>query len=322
MKPFKTLDEQLILLKSRGLIIENTQKAKEYLLQYSYYNIINVYSKFFQHSPDKYIKGASFDEIRAVHIFDTEMKSIFFKYLIECEKHFKSIVCYRFSEHYRDIPFAYLKTSSYRNENLIDLSTTIALLSKTITTNVRTKKNNAIKHYNNNHKDVPLWVLINYLTFGQVVHMYTNFTNKLKNNIVKDVAGYLEKNLDKKIIIEPQELETFLFNLIDLRNCVAHNNMLFHFKCKRNLTYIEQLHTPFSITRNQPKQDPFNCLIMMQTLLQKEQYAIFHNTVLKRTRNLNVKLTSIPIDTILCSLGFPQSWYESTSRLSQEVLSK
>ncbi|MCD8028155.1 MAG: hypothetical protein LUF02_05750 [Erysipelotrichaceae bacterium] len=32
MKPFKTIDEQLDLLKSRGLIFTNEDKAKQYLL--------------------------------------------------------------------------------------------------------------------------------------------------------------------------------------------------------------------------------------------------------------------------------------------------
>lgn len=49
MKPFKTLDEQVDLLEKRGLTISNRQKTKHYLLQHSYYNVINVYSRFFQY---------------------------------------------------------------------------------------------------------------------------------------------------------------------------------------------------------------------------------------------------------------------------------
>lgn len=161
MKPFQTLDEQIQLLHSRGLSINEPEMAKLYLLQHSYYNVINVYSKFFQSKPDQYIPGSTFNEIRSVHIFDTELKSAFFKYLLECEKHFKSIVAYRFSERYPDILFAYLKTSSFDDRDLIALSNTISQLSNTITRNIRKKESNAIKHYKNNHGNVPMWVLIN-----------------------------------------------------------------------------------------------------------------------------------------------------------------
>lgn len=311
MKPFKTLEEQIAILEKRGLLIDDILKTENYLFQYSYYNIINVYSKFFLSAPDKYISGCSFDEIRAVHLFDSEIKSVFFKYLIECEKHFKAIVSHRFSEQYKDIPYAYLKTSSYHEKNLIELSRTISTLSNTITHNVKSKHSNAIKHYNANHNDVPLWVLTNYLTFGQVVHMYKNFNNKLKNEIAKDASNYLENNTKEKIIIKPKDFESFLFNLIDVRNCVAHNNMFFNFKCNRNLVYIAPLHEPLLVSKIESRQDPFNCFIMMQALLQKEQYNIFHNTVLKRTKNLDKKLKSIPISLILSSLGFPKTWYES-----------
>lgn len=47
MKDFKTIDEQLALLRSRGLIIPNEEKARLYLLTNNYYNIVNGYSKYF-----------------------------------------------------------------------------------------------------------------------------------------------------------------------------------------------------------------------------------------------------------------------------------
>ncbi|MGX7197855.1 Abi family protein [Enterococcus olivae] len=241
MKPFKTLDEQMDLLEERGLTICNKEKTKRYLLEHSYYKVINVYSKFFQEEENRYIEHATFEEIRLVHIFDTELNSTLFKFLIECEKHFKSIVSHRFSEYYRDIPFAYLKTSSYDDSNILQLTNSISVLSKVITSQIRDRKANAIKHYYQNHQDIPLWVLISHLTFGQIVRIYTHFDNKLKNTIAKDLSYYLESNLNKKIIIEPKEVESILFNLIDIRNCVAHNNKLFDFKCKNNLKYIEEI---------------------------------------------------------------------------------
>ena len=42
-KPFKTLDEQIQILKDRKLLIEDNKFAKHALLTFSYYNLINGY---------------------------------------------------------------------------------------------------------------------------------------------------------------------------------------------------------------------------------------------------------------------------------------
>lgn len=46
-KPFSTLTEQVDILKSRGMIIEDEEKAKCILLRENYYNVINGYKKPF-----------------------------------------------------------------------------------------------------------------------------------------------------------------------------------------------------------------------------------------------------------------------------------
>lgn len=50
MKVFKTIDEQITILKQRGLIIDDEEHAKKYLLSQNYYNLINGYAKF---SPER-----------------------------------------------------------------------------------------------------------------------------------------------------------------------------------------------------------------------------------------------------------------------------
>lgn len=69
MKPFKTIDEQYNLLLSRGLLFTDENKAKQYLLNNNYYNVINCYAKFFMDKQDTFIKGTNFDEITHVHFF-------------------------------------------------------------------------------------------------------------------------------------------------------------------------------------------------------------------------------------------------------------
>lgn len=98
LKPFKTIEEQFELLRSRGLSFTDKNKAKIFLLNNNYYNVINCSVKFFMTDDDNFIEETNFDEITQVHYFDKEIKSIFFKSIIDAEKHFKFILAYRFFE--------------------------------------------------------------------------------------------------------------------------------------------------------------------------------------------------------------------------------
>lgn len=73
-KPFKSVTEQVSILKSRGLTIKDEKAASRYLLFNNYYNVVNHFGKFFQDGSDCYISGASFDEIRYLFQLDKEIK--------------------------------------------------------------------------------------------------------------------------------------------------------------------------------------------------------------------------------------------------------
>ena len=59
-KAFKTIDEQLDLLRSRGLTIDDESKAKQFLLYNNYYRIIGY--SFTLRSNDRFFDSASFQQ--------------------------------------------------------------------------------------------------------------------------------------------------------------------------------------------------------------------------------------------------------------------
>lgn len=308
-KPFRTINQQLEILEERGVIVSHPEKAAQYILEHSYYNVVNVSSKFFkQANSEQYIKGTSFDEIRAVHIYDSELKSIIFKNILTAEKHLKSILAYRFGEKYCDKKYAYLRTETYEGADLLNISKTISSLSNIIQNKIKDRNSNSIKHYYNNHKEVPIWVLINELTLGQTYYLFKILDDSLKNQIAKDLNKFLIDNVEEQTILEPNTLEKFLFNLKDIRNSVAHDNIIFNFKAANNLQYMEALHAPFSITPSDSKQDVFNNLLYLQLLLTSNQYSLMLNTINKRNKTLSNKLNTIDINKIYSSLGFPENF--------------
>lgn len=241
------------------------------------------------------------------------------KYLLECESHLKSIIAYEYSKEYElKTPFAYLKTENYSQDtNLLSLSKTISSFVNTIN-NYKEKKGNAINHYISNHHDVPLWVLFNYVTFGQVVHFYSHIDDKIKNQIAKEASNYGKRNGLINIYIEPKDLENILFNLFDLRNCVAHNNLIFKHTSRNNIKYYPQMYEAYHIGKTEPRNSVFSDILSMQLLLDKGQYDILYNTIIKRTFNLHKKIKTVPSNCITDQLGFPKDFQNFPKRYQEQ----
>ena len=82
-KIFKTLDEQVNILKDKGLIVEDDNLAKEILLRENYFFINGYRFLFFKSKEDrKFIVGSTFRELYAVFNFDRQVRNIIFKNLL------------------------------------------------------------------------------------------------------------------------------------------------------------------------------------------------------------------------------------------------
>jgi len=79
-KIFKTLDEQIAILKNKNLIIDDENYTKSILLRENYF-FINGYRFLFMRSVNDrtFIDGADFREIYALFNFDRQLRNILFK---------------------------------------------------------------------------------------------------------------------------------------------------------------------------------------------------------------------------------------------------
>lgn len=242
--------------------------------------------------------------------------------MIEAEKHFKSVVAYRFSEKYK-ATYSYLKTSSYidtnRFKDISDISKMIGQLSIIINSKIKDKHDNSIKHYYLHHKEVPFWVLCNEMTFGQIIKFYSYLDSDLKEKIAFDLSTFLQNNIENitgnssNKIISPDTLLTFLRNANEFRNITAHNNRIFNHRCWKNLK--KQKWMP-SNSSNVNQQGLYFVVLYLMTLLSSTQYATLHNSILKRVNVLKRKLYSIKISKVLKALDFPEDW-DSSEKISQ-----
>lgn len=307
-KEFKTLDEQISLLKNRGLIIPDENRAKRYLLTNNYYNIINGYGKYFQNIPDHYIEDTSFNEVSRLYFFEEEIKKSIFNAALQIEHHMKSIAAYRFAEEYKDKEYAYLNPTSYNERKLSDASITISKFSNILKRKVN-KPGSPIHHYAAAYQRVPIWVIIEYLDFGGIYYFIKELPNQILNKIAADLNPFFMENnngIYPGHSLTPAIMLSYMKNILEIRNVCAHNKRLIEFNCHEDAKYFSLLHDQYNIGSRDQRRNFYNTFIVMQCFLSKTEFGILNNTLRKQFKNLNNHLNTISINDIFDKMGFPR----------------
>ena len=83
-----------------------------------------------------------------------------------------------------------------------------------------------VQHFYNNNRDVPIWAIFEVITMGTL----GNFILNMK----KDARIYLSKSINLNIDQDPDSVfaSKTIYTLKDLRNSIAHNNIIFDVRFK------------------------------------------------------------------------------------------
>ena len=297
-KVFKTIDEQIDILKSKGLIINNTDYAKSILLRENYF-FLNGYRHIFlkKDLSRKFINGVTFEELYSLFCFDRRFRNIIFKNLLIVENNYKSIFSYSMSKHYGYKEKDYLNPSNFTSDKAKSkqVSDLIRKLKRQI--RVNGKQHTATSHYMNNYGYVPMWIGVKVLSFGLVSEMYSILKEEDKINI----ANFYN--------IEPNLLETYLPILANYRNLCAHEDILFDHFTQR---YIpdSKYHSLLNIPKTNGeyiygKNDIFALIIILKHMLTKDDFKMMMNEINFELEYLGGKIDSVSIEDIYDKMGFP-----------------
>lgn len=305
-KIFKTYDELIELLHSRGLLINSDSDiayAKQVLSQIGYYNLINGYNKPFVLDPtadeDVYKPGTTLQEIHGLYQFDKTLRSIFMKYILSVETHIKNLISYYFSEQYGHKNFLIYDNF---NTDLKDSYKQIPGLIANIQTQIASRTSDpSIQHYLKEYGYIPLWVLNNILTFGTISKFYRLMKTKEKQCV------------SKHFHILDNELENCLYYLSSVRNFCAHDNRLYCYRSNIpliNTKYHQSLDLPCSSSGEYlyGKRDLFAAFIALKLLLSKNDTKRMSKDIYRNFGILYRKLSVLKQEEILNSMGFPKNW--------------
>ena len=218
-KPFLTYDSQLDKLQNeKKLVITNHEKALQVLKDIGYFSLIGGYkSPFINPMTRIYENQTSFEDIYALFQFDQALRELIFKYLCQIEQKMRQLISYNFCKVHGEQQAKYLDAANYHNipQNMPSLNKLLDILKYQATKN---KEHPYILHQRTVYNNVPLWVLINTLTYGQISYFYTLLPFDIKSNISKEFPSVKEHVLEKYLKI-----------LTLFRNVCAHNERLYSF---------------------------------------------------------------------------------------------
>ncbi len=302
-KIFKTLEEQIEILKSKGLIIKDEEYAKEILLRENYF-FLNGYRHPFLKSRDNrvYIKGTTFEELYSLFLFDRSLRNIIFKNILIIENNIKSIMSYQLSKNYGYKEKDYLNpyNFNYIPEKKKQVNDLLGKMKRQIKTNAN--QHAATMHYVDTYGYIPLWVLVKVLSFG----------------IVSELFSILKKDEQYAIVdLYDISIDAFSNNLSILsnyRNLCAHEDIVYDNRTQKSIfdtKYHRILQIP--MMNNEyiyGKNDLFSLIIILKDLLKPNEMKTLIIEIKKIIDNLEYNLKTIPINKILDYMGFPSNWEE------------
>lgn len=258
-KEFKTIEEQLAILESRGLQISDRAAAGDFLHRNNYYRV-SGYSLTLR-SHDVFYPSASFQNIVDIYEFDHDLRHILLKYIEVIEVTVKSVYSYEFTK-------VYGATGHYDSANFTDETTYADIMRKAeIQKDSRLPHEAYLKHFVNElQQDIPLWAFVDLLTISNISFLYKISQPAIKLAVANAMG--LTKRGD-------EVLERFMHHMTIIRNLCAHGSRLYN-RLFEQKPWLSKRERALLITLPDGTQDNahlYGFILIMRRLLRPEEFS-------------------------------------------------
>lgn len=213
LKKPTTYQEQIEIIRSRGLIIPNEHKAIEILKKVNYYRLSAYFLSLRQDGTNLFKPGTTFDKIYRLYEFDTKLRNLLMEFLEGIEIEFRTNIAYKLAHTYGAI--GYKESTNFVNEDYH--SRFIADFQK----EQDRQKELFVRHHAEKYQgQLPIWVAVEIMSFGMLSTLYAN----LKPQDQKKIAD--------KYGVRREYVQSWLKVLSYVRNICAHFGRLYN----KNLT--------------------------------------------------------------------------------------
>lgn len=205
--------------------------------------------------PNNRIKFSHFDEVLSIIEFDTEVKALLYPQVMFIETALKSyaleIIIQNakteiFSEIYSNLMTDYKAYSNQSNKYKDAYKKRLYTYNRiqSVIANSYASDNNIVSHYLKNDESIPIWAIFEIITLGEFGNLISTFNLCIRKSISKDLGLNIAFDSSGRLV------ENIIFLIKDLRNSIAHNNVVFDTRFRHrniNKTLIKALYQDTNI---------------------------------------------------------------------------
>lgn len=190
--------------------IESREILKEHLKSFNYYNFFNAYKDIFCQAQDELTD----EDIFILYTMDFNFQMILFKYILFFEQSFRESINVILCEDLGHLEYNYLNPNVYPRYSA----------TRNVFSDLLEKlkyKQQPLKYYIDNKLNVPPWILLKQLDFGDLTLIYGLLSSKQKSKIVNHYYGYNSDTSDED---KKSHFALTIEYIRHFRNAIAHSN--------------------------------------------------------------------------------------------------
>lgn len=291
-KPPLTINEQIDLLISRGMMVTDRARAARYLSHINYYRLRAYWLPFEDstgNSGHRFKPGMQFEDALTLYIFDRKFRLLVLEAIERIEVSFRTRFATELATQYG--------SHAYLNPDYFKSATTYQQCLTSLQEELNRSRETFIEHYRATYTDPelpPIWAVCEIMTFGQLSKWFQNLKFRKDRKTLADVY-----QLDEGV------LGSFMHHLTHVRNLVAHHSRLWN----RRLTFTMSI--PLRPTEIAGWFNPhaerkiYNTLVMLGYLL------TLMSPGTSWTERLRQLITENPV-VDSSAMGFPTGWQDLT----------
>jgi len=213
IKEPKNYKEQIEILKSRNIAIDDEDDAIAFLKNVNYYRATGYLLPFKVKGENESYNGVNFKTIEAIYNFDGELRNIIWSAVGTIEVSLRAnIAYYHANKHGAE---AYKEESNYNQHH--NHEKFMETIDKYIEDH---KKNPVVVHHIKEYEGhFPIWVIIEFFTTGALSRFYCDLLNPDKAHLAKELYG-----------TNYQTMDSWVHCLTILRNRCAHYSRIYYWK--------------------------------------------------------------------------------------------
>jgi abortive infection bacteriophage resistance protein len=303
-KDSRTIEEQITLLKTRGMIVKDEQKAAFYLSHISYYRLKGYWwdmqTDFTNHTfaPNSYFE----DAIDRYH-FDRQLRLILFDAIEFIEIALRTKLIYHFSQAFGGLWYldeTLFEDADLHTKHIEDLKTEFARSGEIFAKDFRRKHptESADPRIWMSSEKPDVWLIFEAATFSTLSKIYKNLRHQLPQK--SQIANEFGLN-------STNDFSSWLEAITYLRNIVAHHsrvwnrNMVIRITLPKNPRNLWLKPTTVSIQENIQRPKPF---LVISTMVYLCNAINPNNEIKSKIRTLFRNNPNIPV----YKLGFFNHW--------------